>query len=123
MVTDKSDIVLDRFMGTGTTALAAKRLKRGFIGIDNDKNYVDLTMKKLEEITPKEYNGYIYNYNKNGQSKTSVNKNFAKFHSLRDKDIVVDKNKLKNEVPGMYINYELKLEKKKHKTITEVMNK
>ena len=112
MVTDKNDIVLDPFIGTGTTALAAKRLNRRFIGIDNDKNYVELTKKKLEEIKPKEYNGYVYYYNKKGQKKTSVNKSFGKFHTLRDKDIVVDKSKLENERPSLYIDYELKLKKK-----------
>jgi len=113
MVTDKNDIVLDPFMGTGTTALAAKRLNRNFIGIDNDKDYVEITKKKLEEVKTKEYNGYVYKYNKKRQSKTSVNNKFAKFHTLRNEDIEVDKNKLENEVPGMYINYDLEKIKKK----------
>ena len=92
--------------------MAAKRLNRKFIGIDNDKNYVELTRKKLEEITPREYNGYVYQYNKKGQSRKSPNNKFGRFHSLRDKDIVIDKNKLKNETPGLYIDYELELIKK-----------
>lgn len=112
MVTNRNDIVLDPFIGTGTTALAAKRLNRKFIGIDNDKNYVELTRKKLDEISPREYNGYVYQYNKKGQSKKSPNNKFGRFHSLLDKDIVIDKNKLKNETPGLYVDYELELIKK-----------
>ena len=47
MSTDENDIVLDPFNGTGTTAIAAKRLGRRFIGIDIDKEYVDITKEKL----------------------------------------------------------------------------
>jgi site-specific DNA-methyltransferase (adenine-specific) len=52
MSTDEGDIVLDPFVGTGTTAVAAKRLGRKFIGIDIDPKYVEITNKKLEETTP-----------------------------------------------------------------------
>lgn len=48
MSTDENDIVLDPFNGTGTTAIAAKRLGKNFIGIDIDKSYIDITYSKLE---------------------------------------------------------------------------
>ena len=51
MSTDENDIVLDPFSGTGTTAIAAKRLGRQFIGFELDDNYVDITNKKLEYET------------------------------------------------------------------------
>ncbi len=47
MATDKDDIVLDPFIGTGTTAIAGKRLGRKFIGIDIDEKYVQITSDKL----------------------------------------------------------------------------
>jgi len=49
MATDAGDIVLDPFMGTGTTALAAKRLGRQYIGFDLDENYVQLTKDHLAQ--------------------------------------------------------------------------
>ena len=47
MATDEGDIVLDPFMGTGTTAVAAKRLGRHYIGFDIDKSYIDTSNYKL----------------------------------------------------------------------------
>ncbi|PKK85593.1 MAG: restriction endonuclease [Thermoplasmata archaeon HGW-Thermoplasmata-1] len=52
MSTDVNDVVLDPFIGTGTTAIAAKRLGRKFIGIDIDKMYVDITKNKLSHEKP-----------------------------------------------------------------------
>jgi len=63
MSTDEEDIVLDPFIGTGTTAIAAKKLGRKFIGIDIDTNYVEITNKKLEEAEPTVINGcYVSNF-------------------------------------------------------------
>jgi site-specific DNA-methyltransferase (adenine-specific) len=63
MSTDEGDIVLDPFIGTGTTAIAAKRLGRKFIGIDIDPKYVEITNKKLEETVPTVINGcYVSNF-------------------------------------------------------------
>jgi site-specific DNA-methyltransferase (adenine-specific) len=47
MSTDEDDTVLDPFSGTGTTAIAARRLGRNYIGFDIDKNYVDTSTTKL----------------------------------------------------------------------------
>lgn len=57
MSTDKDDIVLDPFMGTGTTAIAAKKLGRKYIGIDVDPKYVEITKNKLEQVIPTIING------------------------------------------------------------------
>jgi site-specific DNA-methyltransferase (adenine-specific) len=50
--TDENDIVLDPFSGTGTTAISAKRLGRRYIGFELDKEYVDISKKKLEAVRP-----------------------------------------------------------------------
>lgn len=52
MSTNEGDIVLDPFIGTGTTALAAKRLGRRHIGFDIDKKYIEITRNKLEREKP-----------------------------------------------------------------------
>jgi len=51
MSTDENDIVLDPFVGTGTSVIAAKRLSRQFIGIDIDEKYVNITRNKLSKET------------------------------------------------------------------------
>ena len=45
---NKGDIVLDCFMGSGTTAVACKELGRNFIGIEKEQEYIDLSNKRLE---------------------------------------------------------------------------
>lgn len=47
MYSDEGDLVLDNCVGSGTTAEAAKQLKRNFIGIEINSDYVDLANKKL----------------------------------------------------------------------------
>jgi site-specific DNA-methyltransferase (adenine-specific) len=42
-------IVLDPFIGSGTTALAATKLERNYIGIDISKEYCELTKKRIRE--------------------------------------------------------------------------
>lgn len=44
------DLVLDGFIGSGTTAIACKELKRNFIGFEIDKKYYTMANKRLEEI-------------------------------------------------------------------------
>ena len=47
--TKEGEIVLDPFAGSGTTLLAAKILKRRFIGIEIDPSYVDSTRQRLAD--------------------------------------------------------------------------
>ena len=49
MSTDEGDIVLDPFVGTGTTAIAAKKLGRKYICFDIDEMYTEITEKKLSQ--------------------------------------------------------------------------
>ncbi|MBD3190507.1 MAG: site-specific DNA-methyltransferase [Candidatus Heimdallarchaeota archaeon] len=46
----KGDKVIDIFMGSGQTCLAALELGRKYIGIDTEKKYVEYTLKKLKEV-------------------------------------------------------------------------
>lgn len=46
--TDENDLILDPFNGSGTTGIVASRLKRKYIGIEQEKEYLDLTIKRKE---------------------------------------------------------------------------
>ena len=48
--TQSDEIVLDPFMGSGTTALVAKRLGRRFIGIDCSKQYCVMAANRLDNL-------------------------------------------------------------------------
>ena len=46
----KNDVILDPFIGSGTTALAAIRLNRHYVGYEISQEYVDLARKKIKEV-------------------------------------------------------------------------
>ncbi|MBV9883347.1 MAG: site-specific DNA-methyltransferase [Sphingomonadaceae bacterium] len=46
--TNKGDVVLDPFFGTGTTGAVARRLGRRWIGIEREKRYVDVARARIE---------------------------------------------------------------------------
>ena len=48
---EEGQTVLDCFMGSGTTGVACKRLKRDFIGIEIDKTYFDIASARIENET------------------------------------------------------------------------
>jgi len=45
--TDKGDVVFDPFLGSGTTAVVAKKMERKFVGIEVDEYYCCLAEKRL----------------------------------------------------------------------------
>ncbi len=47
---DENDIILDPFSGSGTTGIAAYKFGRNYIGIEREKEYLDLSIKRYEEI-------------------------------------------------------------------------
>ena len=48
-VTKEGDLVLDPFVGTGTTAVACKQMKRHYIGIDKDPKYTQIANDRLKD--------------------------------------------------------------------------
>lgn len=48
--TSKGDLVLDPFTGSSTTGLASYLYGRNFIGIDIEKDYLDLSIKRFNEL-------------------------------------------------------------------------
>ena len=51
---EKGDIVLDPFMGSGTTAMVAKSLGRDYIGCELHEDYGNLIQKRVKEYHPVE---------------------------------------------------------------------
>ena len=49
--TNEGDLILDPFTGSSTTGIVACRLKRKFVGIDSDKKFLDLSIKRFECTT------------------------------------------------------------------------
>ena len=47
--TNEGETVLDATMGSGSTGVAAVRCKRKFIGFETDKNYFDISEKRINE--------------------------------------------------------------------------
>lgn len=50
MSSDEGDVILDPFLGSGTTAIAAEDLGRSWVGIEKDSAYCQIAQKRLEEL-------------------------------------------------------------------------
>lgn len=48
--TKENDLILDPFCGSSTTGISAVRLNRRYIGIDNEKEYIELSKRRYKEI-------------------------------------------------------------------------
>lgn len=46
----ENDVVLDCFMGSGTTGVACKKLGRDFIGIEIDEKYFKIAEERIKEV-------------------------------------------------------------------------
>lgn len=74
MSTDEGDVVFDPFVGTGTTAVAAKQLGRKYIGMELDPTYVAISRENI-----------------NLAKETKINEQYVSFYldkirTIRDKD-------------------------------------
>jgi len=53
MSSNEGDIVLDTFMGSGTTAIACKKTNRNYIGFELNKDYYEIINKRIKEYDDK----------------------------------------------------------------------
>jgi len=52
----KGDVILDPFLGSGTTALAAKTLQRHYVGMESNSQYYRVALKNIASLEPKKKN-------------------------------------------------------------------
>ena len=50
LYTFENDIILDPFLGAGTTCIAALKTKRNYVGYDIDKKYCDLAEQRIKQF-------------------------------------------------------------------------
>lgn len=53
---NKGDIVLDPFVGSGSTAVAAVQLERNFLGFEVEKGYYEAAVQRIEELKTPDFN-------------------------------------------------------------------
>lgn len=94
LFTQENDVVLDPFVGSGTTAVVAKRLNRRYIGIDIAYEYCMLTEKQLWEKQSMDH-GILTNF---------INEHISEFHEnrLRALDTLKLEKVLKRKNPYLF---------------------
>ena len=58
LYTFKNDIVLDPFMGSGTTAIAALKTDRRYVGYELEPKYIKIIKKRIQEFHDNNFNMY-----------------------------------------------------------------
>ena len=51
LLSNEGDIVVDPFMGSGTTGVSCKKLNRNFIGVEQNKEYVEIAKLRIKEVS------------------------------------------------------------------------
>ena len=59
LTTKENQIVLDPFMGSGTTAAASNNLNRNFIGFELNQIYYNKSLERLEKILPNQSKKFL----------------------------------------------------------------
>lgn len=97
MSSDENDLILDPFMGTGTTAIAAKRLGRNFIGFELDEKYVEISNTKIKNEKFKSHidNIWVSFFNKDIITIRDIDWIvLSKFYYLPNQNKDIDKNQI-----------------------------
>ena len=72
LFTNQNDLVLDPFLGSGTTAVAAKRLGRRYVGIDINQKFYTLSKKRLQQVQPILFDEHTIQENDTGNISSSL---------------------------------------------------
>lgn len=120
IVTDEGDLVVDPFCGSGTTCVAAKSLKRQFIGIDISQDAVELANSRLEEMVISEsklLNKGTNEYQEKSEKELSILQNINAFPVQRNSGI---DGFLKDHFEGMPVPVKIQGE---YETIEDAIKK
>lgn len=102
----EGDIVLDPFVGTGTTCVVAKKMNRRFIGIDISDSYIELAKAKLYKAKQNEQINFLVGktthqnkkelddswYMIKKQRNKKINKEILEKHIKKNRDIRYGRN-------------------------------
>ena len=77
MSSDVNDLIFDPFMGTGTTAVAAKQLSRNYLGVELSSLYITIAEENIHNAVQKNLFG------------KPVSLYMGQTRTVRDKDIEV----------------------------------
>lgn len=103
MTTDENDIVLDPFIGTGTTAVAAKKLGRKYVGFDLDDEYQLITENNLNKVKSDSKIGDSWVSFHLGEIRTIRDKdweNISNYYEIPDNIKEIDFTKIKIKAPS-----------------------
>ena len=92
--TNEGDVVLDPFMGSGTTGVAAVELGRNFIGIEMNEDYFQMASERIDARMTE------LGYKASTETKASVCEPIYAHYELRDKDVLTQRHKVKMWVKG-----------------------
>ena len=100
----KGCIVIDPYVGSGTTVVAAKMLGHKYIGIDISKNYVDMIKERVEnyELEREAFNAEVSKHFVKETFKDRKNRGIYNHHNKKRK--VELKNSLEQSM-GLLFNY------------------
>lgn len=71
LTTLENQIVLDPFIGSGSTAVAAKLLKRNFIGFESHKDFYKIAINRINEVSQK----VVYDFKEDSKGQQSLFEN------------------------------------------------
>lgn len=125
IASNEGDIVLDPFLGSGTTVVAAKLLKRNFIGFDINSNAIELSQHRLKGLIKTESNllkNGLDSYENKTENQKKILKRFECNIVQRNKGIdAILKEKVNNKLVGIKIQNENETLKDTEKLLQNVM--
>jgi site-specific DNA-methyltransferase (adenine-specific) len=67
---EKNGLIIDPYMGSGTSAVAAKLLGHNFIGVDISQTYIEQALHRIDNISQKEIDDFNYEISLHKVNKT-----------------------------------------------------